>query len=272
MNNNKFIPPQSPQVLSTCEDEYCEPSNIAGIERLCDVYTFGPFTAPTTLYTHFNYNRVRSNDECCAKLDGRAKTLCEEFVNPLLIKYKIYQIIDSVEHYVGEWVIKDKETPNLKKLEICGEYILRYCSEIPNVCLECFTHQLVPEILESCKTSTVDYEKVCLKNITEDVPVLVAWARHCSDCSDTELSISYFSQDGLIEYDKDDYVVVDCKTREVCFLQSNGMIIKRIDSDGIFTYVYPDNSISTTPPINFSSSEEVLCPTPYALEHEFYII
>lgn len=213
MPNNKFIPPESPHILTTCEDQYCEPSYIEAIDSVCDPYTFGPFTAPTTLYTHFNYERVRSDNDCCAKLDGRAKTLCEEFVNPLLIKYKIYQIIDGTEYYVGEWLIKDKNTPNLKKLEFCGEYILRYCSDIPEVCLDCFTHQLIPAIHIDCRDCDFEILKVCIKHkenihgVTEQALLKVC---SCCNMNNQPLETWLYSIDGKTILDVEDYHIVEC--------------------------------------------------------------
>ncbi|MDB4461516.1 hypothetical protein N9043_01050 [bacterium] len=209
--SNKFIPPRSSGDVRNCGQQACPLPDISELDIKCDEYTYGPFKAPAKIYTHYKYDFTKSEDKCCATGDGMAQTLCDEFKLPL-ISYEIYQIIEGEEFYVGEWTIKDKKTPNSKKIDVCGEYILRYCSEIPTACLSCFTHPAPPIIYTDCSESSPDVQVVCIKSkADEDIPISKALLKFCSSCSyEGGVDVQLYSIDGITELNIDDYYVVEC--------------------------------------------------------------
>lgn len=144
-----FVPPKG-GYGNTC-NPLCitPPIDLPQCEPLCDPYTFGSFRSPATVYTYYNYPDIISNIGSKCSKDCNKSYLQNELV------YSIYQIIDGVEHYVGNWVIKNKDTPNKKEFAECGEYILRYCSKPPSECYPECEHP-IPPVFHISKTSCCD--------------------------------------------------------------------------------------------------------------------
>lgn len=203
MTNSVYIPPDN--AYYTC-DNYCHTNPIILPEcpTECDAYTFGPFRTPSTLYTYYKYpskNYIINTNNC-------AKVCTGNYLQNELV-YSIYQIIDSEEHYVGEWVIKNKDTPNKKEFDECGLYILRYCSKPPSECYpECYYPE-IPKIYYSKTIRHLHSEIVCVKRINCDDPQFRA--RLCVDltCGCAMNKTSLYTLDGVC-LDLSLYNIVNC--------------------------------------------------------------
>ena len=151
--NNKFLPPKDKSPLSNCS-EPCKDTFVPTplCPELCDPYTYGPFTAPTTISTFYDYpndntSLVKGCNNNCSNKHVRAE-----------LEYYVYQIIEGVEYFVGTWLIKDKQGPNKKEFKECGEYILRFCSRPPNECYPNCDHPTPPDFIElSCNKNCDPY-------------------------------------------------------------------------------------------------------------------
>ena len=171
--NKKYIPISQRYPQSNCLDDKCN-ININICQEKCDPYTYF-FNAPVTLYTFYNYPIIL--DTTCSK---KCKYPSEE------INYKIYQIIDGVEHYVGDWLIKNKNTPNKKEFKECGDYVLRFCSSPPEDCFPDCQYHIVPTIYQfNCNCEPIiERRVVCIKYLDE---VYFGYQINCVDNNKTSL-------------------------------------------------------------------------------------
>lgn len=133
-----YLPPKDKFPANSCSTPCKDPfiPRPLCVEQ-CDQYTYGPFTAPATIYTYYNYPSIDNGDFTVGCRDN-----CSNKHITTELNYSIYQIIEGVEHFVGTWLIKDKSGPNKREFKECGEYILRFCSEPPN---ECYPECVHPE-------------------------------------------------------------------------------------------------------------------------------
>lgn len=146
--NNKYKPASDTYIPNASCLSEC-PTTPVSCESSCDAYTFY-FTAPTTLYTFYQYPEV-DNTTCVKK--------CQYIKEK--ISYSIYQIIDNVEYYVGDWLIQDKQTPNRKEFKECGDYVLRFCSSPPPECYPECNYHTVPKIyISNCSNCEPKIERV----------------------------------------------------------------------------------------------------------------
>lgn len=172
-NNKKYTPRSEKYPYSDCYNSNCN-VNTKTCQELCEPYTYF-FEAPTTLYTFYSYPTIQ--DSQCTKNCHYT----EQEIN-----YKVYQIIDGVEHYVGEWLIKNKDTPNKKEFKECGSYVLRFCSSPPQECFpECKFHD-IPIIYESsCNcTPIIERRVVCIKYLEK---MYFGYQINCVDNNKTTL-------------------------------------------------------------------------------------
>ena len=221
--NSVFIPPKDKFPVNSCS-EPCKlpliPTSLC--PPLCEPYTFGPFTAPATVYTYYNYPNqsedfsLGCNDNCSNK-----------HVNTEL-KYSVYQIIDGVEFFVGHWTIKDKQGPNKRKFEECGEYILRFCSEPPNECYPDCVHPEVPELhISNCQkqSTTTDVEKITYCNSDTNTQWVKACVFTISPDGEVTESLLYDNDTGMVCGQA--LPVFDIETFEYCNLET-GTLWKKV--------------------------------------------
>lgn len=208
--NSVFIPPKDKFPVNSCSqpcDNGFVPTPLC--DPLCEPYTFGPFTAPTTIYTYYKYPDVENN-----KTLGCANSCNNRHVSTEL-KYEVYQILDGVEEFVGYWTIKDKEGPNKRKFEECGEYILRFCSQPPNECAPVCARPKAPKFhISKCGGKSPSVLKVCIKNkeLPDSIvePALLVICVRCSDLEDKPPPVSLLDITGSVYLDIDKYNIVEC--------------------------------------------------------------
>lgn len=146
---NVFLPPANNYISRDCSKP-CDTNSLDLCETECEQYTFGPFLAPASVYTYYEYeDYIDLNNISSCKNNCTTNYLKQE------LNYEIYQIIEGEEHFVGNWLIKDKSGPNKREFKECGEYILRYCSSPPVKCYPDCIHPK-PPVFQVAKTSCCD--------------------------------------------------------------------------------------------------------------------
>jgi len=150
--HKKYLPKSEKHPTSQCVDDKCT-TITHPCQNKCDEFTYF-FHTPVTLYTYYEYPII--NHPSCTK----ACPYPSEEIN-----YKIYQIIDGLEYYVGDWLIKNKDTPNKKEFKECGDYVLRFCSSPPSECYPDCRYHNVPIIYQSsCNCEPIiERRSICVK-------------------------------------------------------------------------------------------------------------
>lgn len=195
--HKKYLPKSEKYPTSQCVDDKCT-TITHPCQNKCDEFTYF-FHAPVTLYTYYEYPII--NNPSCTKA---CQYPSEE------INYKIYQIIDGLEYYVGDWLIKNKDTPNKKEFKECGDYVLRFCSSPDSHCYpDCSYH-----------TPPIIYKSNCnCEPIIERVPVCLeynfinyfGYRINCVSNNETQ----------LLRYEWSDYSKIDDLTNITVHLNCN---------------------------------------------------